>query len=361
MNHLVSNIKGIYIDNVVKDTYISKSVIKNCKTNKIFFGDFSYLQDKDFKKGYVYILKHKGKFFKSCPGTKFYNCCGYKILHIGEGCPLNCSYCILKAYFSHKSIKVWGNIDDLFEELEKVFANKNKRFRVGTGEFTDSLALESLTNYSKYLITFLNNYENVVLELKSKIVDLSWMDAVEDPRRILPAWSLNAIDLSLKEELSTTYMEDRLKAARKCVDMGFRVCLHFDPIIYYKGWEKGYSQIIDLIFDYLQPENIAYMSLGSFRGMPYLFEYIEKMWPETDYIFMGEYVQGVDGKMRLFRPLRVKQFKFIIERLKKYGLSKQLYFCMESDEVWKACFGYTPDKLGGLAKHLLRCAFESSL
>ncbi len=356
MKSYLKNIKGIYIDNSVKNSVIAKSVIKN-SNHKIFFGDFSSFQDSDFKKGFIYVLRYKGRFFRRCPGTKFYNCCGYKIIHIGEGCPLNCSYCILKAYFSHQSVKVWGNIDDLFRELEQVFADKNKRFRVGTGEFTDSLALEPLTNYSRYLITFLNNFENVVLELKSKIVDLSWTDVVKDPRKILPAWSLNAIDISKKEEILTSKIEDRLKAAKRCVDMGFRVCLHFDPIIYYPGWERGYSQVIDLIFDYLRPEHIAYMSLGSFRGMPNLFEFIEKNWPETEYIFSGEYIQGIDGKMRLFRPLRVKQFKFIIDRLKRYGLSNELYFCMESDEVWKACFGYTPKELGGLANHLIRRSF----
>ncbi len=243
-----------------------------------------------------------------------------------------------------------------FSELEEIF-NTNRFFRIGTGEFTDSLALESLTNYSSYLIEFLSQFRNVVLELKTKVVDLSWTDVVKDPRLVLPAWSLNAIDIPIKEEIYTAPLEERLNAAERCADMGFRVCLHFDPIIYYPDWERGYSKTIEMIFDYLKPADIAYLSLGSFRGMPHLFKFIEENWPESDYIYHGEFIKGIDGKLRLFRPIRIKQFRFMVNLLRKYGVDKQIYFCMESDEVWKATLGYTPRDLGGLANHLLRLSF----
>jgi len=257
-------LKGIFIDKDAQNSKITKSVIQNSNNIPIEYGSFEETPDHEFKEGCLYLLNYKGKFFRKCPGTHFYNCCGYKIIHIGESCPLNCSYCILKAYFSHRCIKVWANIEDLFAELEKVFSDKNRLFRCGTGEFTDSLALEYLTNYSFYLIEFLSNFENVILELKSKVVDLTWMDAVKDPTKVLPAWSLNSIDIPEKEEINTAPLEQRLIAAKKCVDLGFRVCLHFDPIIYYPGWEKGYMRTIEMIFDYLKPRDIAYLSLGSF-------------------------------------------------------------------------------------------------
>jgi spore photoproduct lyase len=194
------------------------------------------------------------------------------------------------------------------------------------------------------------------LELKSKVIDLSWVEKVSRTDRVLPAWSLNAPEIARKEERDTACLEDRLKAARECIRLGFRVCLHFDPIIRYPGWKEGYSQIIDMIFDYLRPRDISYFSLGSFRGMPELKKYIAAHWPESRYIY-DEYITGRDGKLRLLRPLRVEQFRFIADRLKKYGLGQQLYFCMESDEVWRAVLGYCPSDLGGLSTHLLKQAF----
>lgn len=308
--------------------------------------------------GTLYLKNYKGRFLRFCPGTSHYRCCGYRIIHIGENCPLQCSYCILQAYFQDRVLKVWANQDDLWTELEKKFANTQKRFRVGTGEFTDSLVLEPLTDYSRDLVEFLGNFDNVCLELKSKVVNLDWISAAKRTDRVLPAWSMNAPQIVAAEEQGEcASLQERLEAAKICAELGFRVCLHFDPIIAFSGWEKGYAETIDMIFDYLRPENIAYMSLGSFRFMPELKTAMQKNFPGSSYIF-NEFISGIDGKQRLLRPLRFAQFLFLVEKLRQKGMDRQLYFCMESDEMWKDVFGYRPTDLGGLSLHLLRQAFQ---
>ena len=88
-----------------------------------------------------------------------------------------------------------------------------------------------------------------------------------------------------------------------------------------------------MIFDYLRPENIAYMSLGSFRFMPELKEVIQDNFPASSYIY-NEFISGLDGKQRLLRPLRLEQFSFLVNKLRKKGMERQLYFCMESDCSW---------------------------
>ena len=306
----------------------------------------------------LYLKRYKGRFLRHCPGTSHYRCCGYQIIHIGENCPLRCSYCILQAYFHDRVLKVWANQEDLWDELDRAFsANPGRRYRVGTGEFTDSLVLEALTGYSRDLIEFLGDYPQVCLELKSKVVDLSWMDVVRDPSKVLPAWSMNAPAIAEHEEQGECAgLEERLAAARTCAQAGFRVCLHFDPMIHFSGWREGYARTVEMIFDHLRPEDIAYVSMGSFRHMPDLKRSIAENFPESTYIY-GEFITGLDGKQRLLRPLRVEQFRFLADRLRLGGLDRQLYLCMESDEVWQAVFGRTPSDLGGLYRHLMTQAF----
>lgn len=305
----------------------------------------------------LYLKNYRGKFLRFCPGTRSYRCCGYRIIHVGENCPLGCTYCILDSYFQDRSLKVWANQADLFAELEKAFrANPEHLFRAGTGEFTDSLVLEPLTSYSRDLVEFLADYPRVCLELKSKVADLSWMEAVRDPRLVLPAWSLNSPEISQKHEKRAHSLEDRLATARECAESGFRVCLHFDPIVHYPGWEKGYGRTIEMIFDYLRPEEIAYLSLGSFRCMPELKTEIHSKSPDCAFIY-NEFVTGLDGKDRLFLPLRLQQFRFMVDRLREKGMQQQIYLCMESDTVWEKTLGYTPRDLGGLDRHLLNRAF----
>jgi len=293
-----------------------------------------------------------------CPGTSRYHCCGYRIIHIGENCPLRCSYCILQAYFQDRVLKVWANQQDLYRELKQHLADEKKLFRAGTGEFTDSLALEAITGYTGDLVSFLGDYPNVCLELKSKIADLGWMQMVSDPARVLPAWSVNAPEIIAQHEKGSAGLQERMQAARECVRQGFRICLHFDPIIYYPGWQKGYARAVETIFDHVSAGDIAYMSLGSFRFMPELEKILMRNHPGADYIY-NEFIYGMDGKKRLLLPLRLKQFRFLVQKLKKAGMSENMYFCMESEQVWKDVLGYTPGDLGGLDNHLLRLSFQT--
>ncbi len=306
----------------------------------------------------LHLKNFSGRFLRACPGTSFYRCCGYQILHIGENCPLDCSYCILQGYFQDRLLKVWANQHDLLAELESILlANPGRRFRLGTGEFTDSLALEFITGYTRDLLLFLQDFPQVCLELKSKIVDLSWMQAVKRPDLVLPAWSMNSRRVQQELEPGSASLEERLGAAKACAAQGFKVCLHFDPLIYYPGWEKDYKHSVEMIFDFLRPEQIAYLSLGSLRCMPQLKDRIEAEKPELS-LFDAEFVNGLDGKLRLIRPQRVRQFKFMADLFKSGGIKEQIYLCMESDQVWQASLGYRPRDLGGLEKHLLDLAFS---
>jgi len=357
-------ISHVFVDESMIDSPMAKRVrdrLNNTTHAEIPWTIVAPEQDRvEFDQGdeqALYLKEYKGKFLRFCPGTRAYHCCGYRIIHIGENCPMACSYCILQAYFQDKILKIWANQNDLFSELGDSFgADRSTRYRVGTGEFTDSLALEHLTGYSHDLVEFLNGYDNVALELKSKVVDLSWMNAAKRTDRILPAWSMNAPFVNECEEFDVSTLKERLEAARTCAEAGFKVCLHFDPVIHYPGWKEGYAETIDLIFDHVKPDQIAYMSIGSFRCMPQLTPVIADNFPDTTYIY-NEFVPGLDGKSRLLRPLRVEQFKFMIDRLRKHGMDKQLYFCMESTEVWNEVFGYAPKDFGGLNKRLMAQAF----
>ena len=305
----------------------------------------------------LYLKEHKGRFLKPCPGTSQYRCCGYRIIHIGENCPLSCTYCILQAYFQDRVLKVWANPEDLFAELESTFGkDPGRRFRVGTGEFTDSLVLEPLTGLTRELVGHLGRFDNVCLELKSKVVDLSWMGSVRRADRVLPAWSMNAPCIQRDEECGSASLEERLRAARECARAGFRVCLHFDPVIHFPGWQREYGRTVEMIGDHLRPEEVAYVSLGSFRCMPGLKRIIQERHPGSRFIY-NEYVVGLDGKMRLLRPLRVEQLRFLAGRLEAIGLREQLYLCMESDLVWKEVLGRTVRELGGLGRYLEARAF----
>jgi len=288
------------------------------------------------------LAKQKGGFFKRCPGTQHYICCGYKILNLVNNCELNCSYCILQGYFNNPHIVIYVNIEDLFHELDGLFTEYTERnFRIGTGELADSLSTDHLTEYSKLLVSYFADKKNAVLELKTKTTQLQNFIDIEHGGRTIVAWSLNTPEIIAKEESQAPNLEQRLKAAHECQSAGFKVAFHFDPMIFYENWEHDYKAVVDTIFEYIYPQNIAWISLGALRYPPQLDAIIRENNPQTD-IVLGELVPGFDGKLRYFKPIRIKMFRHMYHWIKQYDEDIFIYLCMESSEVYQKAFGWTP-------------------
>ncbi len=303
----------------------------------------------------LFLTRYSGRFFRPCPGTKAYLCCGYRIFHIGQGCPLDCSYCILQAYFNRPWLTFFVNLlEDGLKELEEALAT-GRLLRIGTGEFTDSFAFEPFAHLNPRLITFFARQDRSVLELKTKTTFIHHLKEISHRRRTILAWSLNAPSLCQTEEKGAPPVTERIKAAEKATRWGYPVAFHFDPLVRFKGWQEEYQQVVDTLFRHIPADNIAWISLGSLRFMPALKEIAWRRFPGTK-IFSDEFVLGLDGKKRYFRPLRVELYRFLYQRIRHFSQEVCVYLCMESEEVWQEVFGFTPAALGGLPRMLDKAA-----
>ncbi len=301
----------------------------------------------------LYLCHNRGQFFKPCPGTREYQCCEYQVLNTGTNCPIDCVYCILQAYLNTPWLTFYVNTAQLFDELSKTLSeNPQQFFRIGTGEFTDSLAIDRLTCLSRPLVEFIGKRDNAILELKTKSAVIDNLRGLSHNGKTVISWSLNSTPIMAKYELRSATLEERLDAARECAEWGYRLAFHFDPIIDYPGWQAGYTETIDRLFEKVPASAIAWISLGALRYIPSLKEIGIMRFPGSK-IYYQEFITGLDGKARYFRPNRVRLYQYIFALLQKKVSNRTcIYFCMESNEVWEEVMGYTPDDKGGLAKML---------
>ena len=298
------------------------------------------------------LIHFNGEFLKPCPGTKKYICCGYQILNIGINCPMDCSYCFLQSYINQPSLRIFTNLKEQLDSIGKhIDDNPQKIFRIGTGEFTDSLALNYLTGWTDFLLPFFSTRENMILELKTKTTFIENILKSEFRKGIVMAWSLNAQRVVEREELRTTKIKSRILAAKKCQEAGFMLAFHFDPLIYYNGCEDEYEEVVEMLEKHINPKSVIWISMGSFRYMPQLKWDIKRRFPNTE-IFNGEFVSGLDGKMRYFKPIRVEMYSNLWEKLNKWYDDLGIYLCMESDDVWRQSFGWSPKNSKKLSEYL---------
>lgn len=298
----------------------------------------------------LYLTRNKGDFLKSCPGTREYTCCDYKILHVASFCTMDCAYCILQSYFHPPILQYFVNREDMDEELDCFFDNREIA-RVGTGEFTDSLIWENWTDLTDHLVARFAAQDRAVLELKTKTVNIHRLEALDHRRRTILAWSLNTPAVIQSEERGTTSLEARLKAARRCQDWGYPLAFHFDPMILYPGCENAYEKVVHQLFTWIRPENVVWISLGTFRFMPALKPIVARRFPKSKIVY-GEFITGLDNKMRYFKPLRIALYRKMAKWIRALAPDVVLYFCMEDDEVWNETLGFSPPAGGGLGRML---------
>lgn len=349
-------VRRILIEREAENDSLSKKIIEKLPnipieyvgSNELALGEDIEEMDKESLR----LIHYKGEFLKSCPGTRRYICCGYQILNVGINCPMECSYCFLQSYVNQPSLRIFTNIEDKLNEIGVFIDNHPDRiFRIGTGEFTDSISLNYITGWTDFLLPFFSFRKNCILELKTKTSFIKDIIKSSCRKRIVVAWSLNTSRIIANEEGKTASLKERIISARECQKAGFVIAFHFDPLIYYSGWENEYEEIIQLLERYIDPASIIWISIGSFRYMPDLKWRILKRFPGT-HIFDGEFVTGLDGKQRYFKPIRVEMYAKLSERLKKWHDNLGIYLCMESNDVWEQSLGWPPKNSFNLSRYL---------
>jgi spore photoproduct lyase len=290
-----------------------------------------------------------------------YICCNVKVLKSVSNCPYDCSYCFLQNYLNDGTTSVIGDNDALVEEVKE---NSNKEpwrlLRVGTWELGDSLALEEESGQARALIPRFANLNNVLLELKTKSDCVDSILELDHQEKTVISWSLNSQKIIDEQEHRTASLEKRLIAMKKVLDAGYLIGLHFDPMIYYKGWEAGYTDLLKRVFETVTPDRIAWISVGSLRFNPEMKKKMEENFPAST-LTAEELVKGDDGKLRYVKPLRYQMYDLFFDNLKK-GLGSDdispltanhknkplIYYCMERWDVWEHTFGASPESIGDL-------------
>ena len=345
---------AVFVEHGVKDYSMSQTILSRLPNVPVYEIQNIEQLEKELKtsksdvfgaaKKSLVLSRFQGSFLKKCPGASpGMVCCNYYVVNLSKNCIYDCSYCFLQNFLDNNPLQVvFVNIEDLFRELEEVFTQfPDRNFRVGTGEITDSLALDSLVPYSQLLIPFFNRQKNAVLELKTKSDRIENLLDLPDPTNVIVSWSINPERIVDLEEKGTPSLKKRLRAASQCVEKGYRVGFHFDPIILVPGWEKAYQELVDTLFDYIPASQIEWISLGSFRYRSSLKPIIKSRHPKT-MLFTGEHLPGKDGKFRYLRPLRNQAYETIRGFLKEKSQDLNIYLCMETKEIWEGVTGKTP-------------------
>jgi len=291
------------------------------------------------------LTRYKGEWLRACPGTSQHVCCNLWTVNPGEGCPLDCTYCYLQTYLKRNpTLKLYTNTDEMLAAIEsRAKEEPNRSFRIGTGEVIDSLVFDDLTDSTHELVPFFARIDNAALELKTKTANVENLLLLKNEHlgKTVVSWSMNAREITDKDEAGTASFDERLDAAVRVQQAGYRVGIHLDPLIHFEGWEEAYKKTVRDIFTTLDKNLLAWVSVSTLRYKPDMQLTMEERFSESKLPY-GEQFLAKDGKMRYLQALRFKLVKSVWNEIKKVDEDIPAYMCMESSQAWKTIAGGSP-------------------
>jgi spore photoproduct lyase len=285
----------------------------------------------------------KGRIFRLCPAaSEKAVCCNLKVLNIVDNCAMACSYCVLQNHYDEAVIAVPTNLKAKLAEVQLV---PEKRYRIGTGEYSDSLLWGNRNDILADLRDFARAHPNAIIELKTKSANVAWILENEIPANVCCTWSLNPPVIIANEEHKTASLDKRLAAARSVADKGVKVGFHFHPMFYYDGFEGDYHALIERVIATFRPEEVLWVSLGCITMLKGFAQDFRLKYKHSKLLQMETEITP-DGKITYAFAVREQLYRNALAALSPWKGAVFQYLCMEHKPMWDAVMGFAYASMG---------------
>ncbi len=228
----------------------------------------------------ILAQKHGRMLYKGAPVCQDFGNQYFYYASCVMNCIYDCEYCYLKGMYPSGNLVLFLNNQDVFSELRSMLAVHPVYLCISYD--TDLLALEGLTGYVSEWAAFVLHNPGISVEIRTKTGSSSFwgkilerLDFGKDKEaaasaldRMIVAFTLSPEEVILRHEAGTGSLLERLRSIRAGIEMGFRVRLCFDPMIWSPDWKERYEGMIEQVFEEL-PEGMLHgirdVGIGSFR------------------------------------------------------------------------------------------------
>lgn len=175
----------------------------------------------------------------------------------GHGCLYDCSYCYMKRS-KPTGLTIATNTEDILTAMNShaYFADVQKPNQTHPDYVTydiscnEDFALHAKHHEWKKIFQFFKEHPIAMGSFATKYVNPDLVDF--DPGgKVRIRFSLMPQHMSDIHEPNTSKIIDRIKAIDAFIESGYDVHVNFSPVILYKGWEKDYKELFQMLDDYV--------------------------------------------------------------------------------------------------------------
>ncbi|MCY6369585.1 SPL family radical SAM protein [Clostridium ganghwense] len=236
-------------------------------------------------------------------------------------CIYNCEYCYLQGMYPSANIVIFVNIEDIFNEVEKLLEKHPVYLCVSYD--SDLLAFEGITSFATSWMKFANKHPDLKIELRTKSANFKAIRDIDPLDNTILAWTLSPSKVISKYEEKTPSSKLRLESIRDAVEKGWTVRICFDPLLYTKDWKKEYKKLVEETFKVLPAEKIYDISIGVFRVAK---DYLKKMQKERTHSLLLSYpFECKNGVCSYSEKQTREMIDFVYKEVCKFMPKKKIY------------------------------------
>jgi spore photoproduct lyase len=291
---------------------------------------FETVPSAEAKKNLV-VARRAGGFVKEFPSGPGVTASGWRYFIPAIGCPADCRYCFLQTYHPAGVPVVFADQGALLAEVAEKARELGGGYFYG-GELCDNLILERQIGVLPRLVELFRTMPEATLELRTKSDEVEPLLAAGPAPNVTIAWTFSPREIAETCETGVPHLGQRIAAARKVQDAGFRIGIRLDPIVLDDGWQDAYRCLLAQLSGALDPRMVESVHLGCMRYTPALKAATVRRFGRGA-PFAGEFVQSSDGKFRYPRPARAAAYGGIAKMVRGWARGIPIRLVMETPEV----------------------------
>lgn len=178
--------------------------------------------------------------FQSCRPSADYQ------LPLVSGCPGHCHYCYLSTNLGKNPyIRIYVNLAEIYDKAIEYIEDKKPELTVFEGAATsDPLPVERWSGSLAETIKFFAGQKYASFRFVTKFSDIDSLLNIEHNGRTEFRFSLNSNYPVNKFEKGTPTIKERIAAARKVADAGYKTGFLIAPIFVYDNWKEEYQSLL---------------------------------------------------------------------------------------------------------------------
>lgn len=221
-------------------------------------------------------------------------------------CIFDCEYCYLQGMYPSGHLVLFVNLEDIFTQVAALLAEHPVYLCISYD--TDLMALENITGFVARWYDFASKHPDLTIEIRTKSGAFHLFEHLKPLDNVVFAWTISPAMIIEKYEHHTASFGVRLENIRRAADLGFRVRICLDPLIYIPDFEQVYNAMIREIF--ARPITLMDASVGVFRVSNDYMKRMRHMRPECALIHFpfvtedGVYHYGAELSGRMVAHVR---------------------------------------------------------